>query len=228
MPADDVVNVLFHGVGTPQRQLEPDEDGYWIDADTFHRVLDHLAEASTDGRLPHLRISFDDSNSSDVTIALPALLDRQLTADFFILAGRLRSAGSLGADDVRQLQAHGMTIGNHGMIHRRWRGLDTATARDEFVAARDLLSGVTGTPVAAAACPFGQYDRHALGELRRLGYTEVYTSDRRYARTGRWLQPRFTVRRGDTATSFANQIAASRALPTRTRNALATTVKRLR
>lgn len=224
----DVLNVLFHGIGTPARELEPGEDSYWIDVDTFHRILDDLVSGTDTGALPTLRLSFDDSNTSDLTIGLPALTQRGLTADFFVLAGRLDSAGSLGPDDVRELRHHGMTIGTHGMHHRPWRGLDADTRRDEFVTARERLAEVAGAPIDQAACPLGRYDRQALGELRALGYTEVFTSDRRYARTGRWLQPRYSVRDGDTVESFRAQIAASRAVAQRTRNALATTAKRLR
>ncbi|WP_426510448.1 polysaccharide deacetylase family protein [Dactylosporangium sp. McL0621] len=228
MADGEVLNVLFHGVGRPERELEPGEDVYWIDVDTFHRVLDDVVSASSAGALPALRLSFDDSNTSDLTVGLPALLERGLTADFFVLAGRLRSPGSLDADAVRELRDHGMGVGTHGMHHRPWRGLDADTRRDEFEAARDLIAEVIGAPVRRAACPLGRYDRQALGELRRLGYTEVFTSDRRYARRGRWLQPRFSIRRGDTPETFRAQIAASRSPAMRTRNALAGTVKRLR
>ena len=33
MAGDDVLNICFHGIGTPQRQLEPGEDAYWVDTD---------------------------------------------------------------------------------------------------------------------------------------------------------------------------------------------------
>src|SRR5439155_990533 len=84
-----------------------------------------------------------------------------------------------------------------GMWHRWWRGMDQRERREEFVAARDRLATVAGAPVDAAACPRGQYDRRVLTDLRRQGYTRVYTSDRRPARAGSWLQPRFSVRRDD-------------------------------
>ena len=47
-----------------------------------------------------MRISFDDGNASDLEIGLPALLERGLTATFFVLAGRLGRPGSLDADEV--------------------------------------------------------------------------------------------------------------------------------
>ena len=60
---------------------------------------------------------------------------------------------------------------------------------------------MSGTPVTEAALPLGRYDRDLLAHLRALGYTAVHTSDRRWAREGDWLQPRFSVRDGDTADS---------------------------
>ncbi|SDT55768.1 polysaccharide deacetylase family protein [Actinoplanes derwentensis] len=185
-------NVCFHGIGTPQRELEPGEARYWITPDQFEAVLDEIRD------WPGLRISFDDSNTSDVEFGLPALLARGLTADFFVLAGRLDSAGSLDEDAVRSLQRNGMTVGTHGMRHIPWRGLSPAAADEELVAARERLTKVVGADVSTAACPLGRYDRTLLTRMRRLGYTRVFTSDRRPARASDWLQPRFTVRNDDT------------------------------
>ena len=118
-----VVNLCFHGIGTPARDTEPGEDAYWISTDLYRRVLDVVAED------PHVRISFDDGNASDVEIGLPGLVERGLTATFFVLAGRLDQPGSLAVDDVRALATAGMRIGSHGMDHRPWRGLDDRRAR---------------------------------------------------------------------------------------------------
>lgn len=191
-----MINICFHGVGAPRRELEPGEDPYWVAAGQFHRILDELLT------WPGVRISFDDGNLSDLTDALPALLERGLVADFFVLAGRLGTAGSLDRDDVRTLQGHGMRIGTHGMAHRSWRGMDRATRQRELVAARTELAELTGTPVDRAACPLGSYDRGVLSHLRRLGYHRVFTSDRRRARPDAWLQPRYSVRRQDTPESL--------------------------
>src|SRR5690349_7096366 len=105
MPDGRVVNVCFHGIGTPQRELEPGEAPYWVSEAAFHEVLDEIAG------WPRIRISFDDGNASDLDLALPALVERGLTADFFVLAGRLESEGSLDVDAVRELCRAGMTIG---------------------------------------------------------------------------------------------------------------------
>lgn len=191
-----MINICFHGIGVPGRQLEPGEDRYWVTADGFRRILDEVAS------WPAVRLSFDDGNLSDVTHGLPELTDRGLTATFFVLAGRLGTPGSLDGADVRQLRAQGMTIGSHGMHHQPWRALPGGSRDAELVAARRRIGEVAETPVSEAACPLGRYDRRLLADLRRLGYTRVHTSDRRPAAAGSWLQPRFSVHAGDTPDSL--------------------------
>ena len=216
------VNILFHGIGEPQRDLEPGEDRYWVGRDQFGALLDEIAA------WPHVRLSFDDSNTSDVEIALPALRDRGLTADFFVLAGRLGKPGSLGEDDLRALVESGMTVGTHGMHHHPWRGLDAAAIDEELVAARDRLASVIGRPVTMAGCPLGRYDRTTLTALRRLGYRTVFTSDRRPARPGRWLQPRFSVYREDMPSSVRDAVLGSGRAAARLRATAVGVVKRWR
>lgn len=216
------VNVCFHGIGTPARRLEPGESPYWVDRDTFLAVLDAVA---TD---PRVRISFDDGNASDIEVGLPALLERGLSATFFVLAGRLDRPGSLGTHDVQALAAAGMTIGTHGMDHRPWRGLDPATRHRELEEARRVLAGVVRAPVTEVALPLGRYDRELLGHLRQLGYSAVHTSDRHPAREGAWLQPRFSVRAGDTAASVRSEMLGRQSPGRRAKRALVGTVKRWR
>ena len=222
MASERVTNVCFHGIGTPRRELEPGEDVYWVAEDRFRRILDEVAT------WPGVRLSFDDGNASDLAIGLPALLERGLTADFFVVAGRLGQPGSLDEDGVRELRRHGMGIGTHGMWHRSWRGMDQRERREEFVAARDRLATVAGAPVDAAACPRGQYDRRVLTDLRRQGYTRVYTSDRRPARAGSWLQPRFSVRRDDEPATLRAEALSPVPLARRARNTAVGVVKRWR
>ena len=217
-----VINVCFHGIGTPPRDLEPGEDRYWISTDQFHRILDEVMT------WPSVRISFDDGNASDAEIGVPALVQRGLHADFFVLAGRLGSAGSLDEDAIRELRRHGMGIGTHGMRHRSWRGMDPGTRQEELVTARERLAAVAGGGVDAAACPLGRYDRNLLSQLRRLDYRRVFTSDRRPARKDAWLQPRFSVRCGDTAATMRASAMVGPPATRRIRSAAVGLIKRWR
>ncbi|RPF26080.1 polysaccharide deacetylase family protein [Georgenia muralis] len=186
-----VTNLCFHGIGSPNREREPGESSYWVDQETFSRVLDVVAARSD------VRLSFDDGNASDLAVALPELVDRGLNATFFPVAARLDRPGNLTRTDVRALVTAGMTVGSHGMHHRSWRGMDAAAMSDELDRARSEIAAAAGRPVTAAACPLGAYDRTVLLALRRRGYEAVYTSDRAGALERAWLQPRFSVRATD-------------------------------
>lgn len=224
-PADSsdlVVNICFHGVGAPGRDLEPGEDAYWIDAGTFGEILDVVR-----GR-PEVRLSFDDANASDFTIALPELQARGLGASFFVVAGRLDQPGSLTRRQVRALHDAGMVIGNHGMTHCPWRGLDRHDQDEEYVAAREAIAEIIDAPVRDAALPLGRYDREVVDRLRALDYRSVHTSDRRWARDGRWLQPRYSIRRGDTASWVEQQILRPPSLAAEARGTLVGAAKRWR
>lgn len=214
--------MCFHGIGWPGRVLERGEAPYWISEEVFLDILDVLAAD------PRVRISFDDGNASDVELGLPGLLERGLKATFFVLAGRLDRPGSLSSSAVRELTEHGMRIGTHGMDHRPWRGLDAGSRRRELEEARRVLREVSGAAVTEAALPLGRYDRDLLGHLRTLGYTAVHTSDRRWAREGAWLQPRFSVRDGDTADSVRRTMLGQQSPGRRAERALVGTVKRWR
>lgn len=222
VPSPSRINVCFHGVGTPGRALEPGEDRYWVTVDQFEEIVTELAT------WPAVGVSFDDGNASDVEVALDALKRAGLSATFFVLAGRVGAPGSVDEPGVRALRDAGMRIGLHGMHHRPWPGLDDARLDAELGDARRLLAEIAG-PIDHAACPLGRYDRRTLAQLKARDFARVYTSDRRRARPGAWLQPRFSVRREDTAGTLRDGLLLAGApAPRRVRDALTATVKRLR
>jgi len=202
-PTGGQVNITFHGVGEPPRPLDPGEDAVWLSTEHFEAVLDEV------GDRPGVRISFDDGNASDFQVALPALRRRGLRATFFLVAGRVGTDDYLSAGDIRGLLEAGMTIGCHGMRHRSWRRLAEGELREELMASRRRLEEVVGSPVTHAACPFGAYDRRALAALRSYGYERVFTSDGGETRSGRWLQPRNTIRRCDRADALEHDLFAA-------------------
>ena len=217
-----IVNLTVHGIGPIRRQLDPGEDRTWVTVEQFEQVLDAVA-----GR-PDVRITFDDGNSSDVEIALPRLLERGLTADFFVLAGLVGRPDRVNVDGLRELTARGMRIGSHGWAHRDWRRLDEQQAAQEMVQAGKVLSDLTGQRVTTVAIPFGSYDRHVLSRLRKVGVTRVYTSDGGRTAAGRWLQPRNSLRHDCSARWTHEVLSATTPLPLRARRAAARIVKRLR
>ena len=199
-----IINLTFHGIGEPERSLEPGEEQVWLDSDQFQSALDSVGGRSD------VRITFDDGNASDVEQALPGLRRRGLTATFFVVAGRLGDPGFLDERGVCALAAAGMGIGSHGMHHRPWRRLDQHALEEEHVAAKVLLEEVVDRPVTEAACPFGSYDRCVLRSLRRHGYRRAYTSDPGTTGHDDWIQSRYTVRPGNATAPVEHALALER------------------
>lgn len=183
------VYLTFHGLGQPHEAAARDSLPYWLPIAQFKEFLSVIASR------PWVRITFDDSYKSDVEAALPALLEAGLTARFFVLAGMLDHPGYLASSDVRTLAQAGMTIGSHGMYHRRLTELDDAALQLELAESRDRLSQVIGTAVTEFSCPFGSYNRRVLTRARKVGFHTIYTSDGGHAADDFWLRPRTSLRR---------------------------------
>jgi len=214
--------LTVHGIGPAVRELDPGEDETWVAIDQFEQVLDAIK-----GR-DDVRITFDDGNSSDVEIALPRMLDRGLTGEFFVLAGQLGEPGRLTADQVRELVKAGMAIGSHGWAHQDWRKIDDDEAVQEMTEANQVLGELAGRPVNRVAIPFGSYDRTVLRRLREAGIARAYTSDGGRARSDAWLQPRTSLRHDIDAAWIAEVLDGTPSLKTRARGAAARLVKRTR
>jgi peptidoglycan/xylan/chitin deacetylase (PgdA/CDA1 family) len=217
-----VVNLTVHGIGPAGHELAAGEERTWVGIGQFEQVLDAVVGRSD------VRITVDDGNASDLDIALPRLLERGLTAEFFVLAGLLGRPGRLDRDGVRELHRAGMRIGSHGWAHRDWRRLSAAQAGEELTKAREMLGDIIGEPVTRVAIPFGSYDGRVLRRLRRAQVTRAYTSDGGRARPGAWLQARNSLRHDLDAAWINAVLDGTSPLRARARRTAARVVKRIR
>jgi peptidoglycan/xylan/chitin deacetylase (PgdA/CDA1 family) len=181
--------LTFHGLGSPERPLPDGEERYWLAPSFFEGILDRVRHR------PDVLITFDDSNSSDITIALPALVKRQMRAVFFIVSERMGLPGFLSVEQVQELAQAGMAVGSHGTKHRPWTQLGGEELDEELRVSRRRLEQVVDKTVGEAACPFGSYNRRVLNRLRAAGYHKVYTSDQGLARQDDWVAARNTIMR---------------------------------
>jgi peptidoglycan/xylan/chitin deacetylase (PgdA/CDA1 family) len=192
MSDGSVLILNWHGIGPPQRPLEPGEDLTWVDTARFESILDVVVQRAD------IQLTFDDGNASDIEIALPRLTQRGLSAQFFVLAGRVGERGLVDEAGLRKLVEAGMDIGSHGWAHRDWRSTPTAALDDEIDRAPRVLAEMVGRPVDAVAVPFGSYDRKVLRRLRRSAVRRVYTSDGGRTDPDRWMLSRFSIRHDTT------------------------------
>jgi peptidoglycan/xylan/chitin deacetylase (PgdA/CDA1 family) len=95
--------------------------------------------------------------------ALPILRTYGFVATFYVVAGRIGRANNLSWDQVAELAAAGMEIGDHTMPHVRLTRLTPAEIQHEINAAQTLLQARLGVAPTTFAYPFGAMIGSTLG-----------------------------------------------------------------
>ena len=204
--------VNFHGIGAPKRPVDADEAKYWIDPEQYEAALDTIL-AHPRGK--DVMVTFDDSNESDVEIALDPLLRRGLKAKFFPLAGKIGEPGYLTPEGVRKLRDAGMEIGTHGVAHVRWDQLDDFDLSLEIDRSVSDIEKWTGARVTCVGLPFGAYNHTVLDALRKRGLKEIYSSDGGPRLAPKAPIPRYSVTRTLTSASLRESLDRGFSLPGR-------------
>ena len=222
MICSQILILTFHGLGSPERRIDEAETEYWLDAVFFESILDRMKH------YPDVFFTFDDSNSSDFTIAFPALIKRKMQARFFVVTERIGSPGFLNAEQIAELSRAGMIIGSHGKSHRPWTQFNAIDLNNELTTSRLRLETIVKHAVTEAACPLGYYNRKVLKGLRAAGYTKVYTSDQGSACVDEWLSARNTILKNNTLDSVEHLAQETPGQMRKLLRSLKFTVKRFR
>lgn len=152
-----------------------------------------VAHVACGVRLPAkpVLLTFDDASAGQYTRAIPVLRRHHFVATFFAMTVVLGKPGWLSRGQVRALDRSGMTIAAHTWDHtavQKYSGLEWLKQLDEPKAE---LAKIVGHPIRLFAYPFGEWDRRALLQLRRAGFTAAFQLAGRLDRS----QPLYTLRR---------------------------------
>jgi peptidoglycan/xylan/chitin deacetylase (PgdA/CDA1 family) len=210
--------LMYHSVSSP----ELDPNLLCVSPDRFQQQLDWLRRhglrgvsarelilASENGAAAGLvGLTFDDGYRDFLTSALPVLDRYGFTATLFVVAGLLGGENVwdgalrwplLDADELREVRAHGIEIGSHGMSHARLAGLDQVDLKREVQESRELLSEVLGGAVDGFCFPYGSLDGPAVQAVREAGYGYGCGVKVPTATVGRFSLPRVHVGQRDGA-----------------------------
>ncbi len=154
----------------------------------------YLAHLETGAALPDkpVILSFDDAQGTQASEGLPQLLARKMTGTFFVMTVVLDKPDWLSHDDLRRIDAAGMTVAAHTFDHHRvdrYAGTDWATQLDQ---PRELLERIVGKPVEHFAYPYGAWNEAAFPHLASAGYRTAFQLSDKPLDPG---APRQTLRR---------------------------------
>ena len=126
-------------------------------------------------------ITIDDGYSDGSTEALPILQRHGMVATYFVIAGRIGErrgpdAVSLTEQQIRDLAAAGMEIGNHTAHHARLGTLSAAEQAAEIGDASTRIEAITGKRPVTMAYPFGSFNADTAAAAERSGILLAFDS----------------------------------------------------
>ncbi|WP_249523414.1 polysaccharide deacetylase family protein [Modestobacter marinus] len=153
-------------------QLQALRDGGYTPV-TAPALVDHLQFGTALPDRPVL-LTFDDGSVTHVTAALPVLRQFGFPAAFFPMTVVLDKPDWLSSDQLRELEAAGMTIGAHSWDHQRMDQLTGDQWTEQLDAPAATLAGILGHPVDLLAYPHGMWSQEALPHVAAAGYRAAF------------------------------------------------------
>jgi len=114
--------------------------------------LPGLAVVPWNGHKAATSLTFDDSDSSHLDVAVPELDKRKMRGTFYLIANKTDRK-----DEWRKILASGHEIGNHTLDHKHPTELDSKGEEAQVSGARNVLQKEFGVPVLTFAYPFVEY-----------------------------------------------------------------------
>jgi peptidoglycan/xylan/chitin deacetylase (PgdA/CDA1 family) len=138
------------------------------------QLVDYLERGTPLPEKP-VMLTFDDTDLSQYTVALPELNKAGFKGVFFIMTVSLNRPGYMSREQVKSLSDEGHVVGSHTWDHQNVKKLkeekDWATQIDK---PNRQLQEITGKPVKYFAYPFGLWDPQSVSEIKKRGFTAAF------------------------------------------------------
>lgn len=177
--------LMYHGLHEQQMSARSFDPVYSIAPTAFSAQLDWLCangyrsvrlDDPQCGQSKRIIISFDDGDVSNLTIALPLLAERGMTAECFVTSDFIGDPDMLTMQDIRALADAGIGVQSHGRSHRFLEDLDDDEMFAELRDSKVRIEAATGRPVTALAFPGGRGGARERDVALGLGYRHVLGS----------------------------------------------------
>ncbi|MGH7141764.1 MAG: polysaccharide deacetylase family protein [Minisyncoccia bacterium] len=121
---------------------------------------------------PHpIILSFDDGWSDQYEYAFPILQKYGYRAEFFVFTNGINTKSFLTWDELKKMQAAGMTIGSHSESHPYLTRIsDPKKLWAEIYGSKEILEAHLDVPVREFAYPFGLYNASTTADIEKAGY----------------------------------------------------------
>jgi peptidoglycan/xylan/chitin deacetylase (PgdA/CDA1 family) len=121
-----------------------------------------------------IMLTFDDTKLDQYTNALPELKKYGFKGVFFIMTVSLGKPNYMSKAQAKELSDAGHVIGSHTYDHqnvKKYQGEDWVTQIEKPT---KTLKEITGKDVKYFAYPFGLWNKEAIPELKKRGFTSAF------------------------------------------------------
>jgi peptidoglycan/xylan/chitin deacetylase (PgdA/CDA1 family) len=161
----------------------------------YHTILpDQLYDYLVYGKkLPKkpIMLTFDDTKLDQYTAAIPEMNKYGFKGVFFIMTVSIGKANYMSKAQIKELSDAGHVIGSHTYDHqnvKKYQGDDWLTQIEKPT---KTLQEITGKEVKYFAYPFGLWNKEAIPELKKRGFTSAFILAEKRDEN----DPLFTIRR---------------------------------
>ena len=123
-------------------------------------------------------LTFDDGHESDYQQAFPILKELNFPASFFPYTDAIGRENYMTWEMIKELSAHGFTIGSHGVSHVDLRTANTNRLIRELHDSKELIEQNIGKSIEFFALPFGGNNRAIAHHVKAAGYSHILTTQR--------------------------------------------------
>ena len=121
-------------------------------------------------------ITFDDGYIDNYTNAFPILKKYGLHATIFVIPSFTSLyPGYMTWEQLKEMEANGITIESHTLTHPKLEELPDDEIRSELLNSKTLLEQNLGHPIEFLAYPTGTYNLHIAGIAQAAGYKGAFT-----------------------------------------------------
>jgi peptidoglycan/xylan/chitin deacetylase (PgdA/CDA1 family) len=140
---------------------------------SLSQLIDEIRATGTESE-DSIVITFDDGWIDNYTFAFPILRKLRIPATFFVVTRYFREnppdQTRMNLEQLRELSAHGMTIGSHTRTHPDLTTISPSAAMEEIAGSKAELQEALGLPVDFLAYPGGGFNSRVADLAREAGY----------------------------------------------------------